>query len=230
MSSNDYATGMTTLVATKIVGLRRAKQLTQGQFAKLFGVSQGSVSRWETGSMPEPENLAILASFAGVSIQEFIGLPRADQAVPMGESVEVRGSVAAGVWHEAWEWAEEDRFTFTGSPEATRVRSPHRFGLRVDGESMNLRYPPGTLLDCVSVYALDNEPANGKRVIVERRRLDGMVEATIKKLVVGEDGKKWLVAESSHPEYQAPIDAFNGDPLVSETRIIAVVVGSYRLE
>jgi transcriptional regulator with XRE-family HTH domain len=230
MSIRDYDDRMSALVAKKIIRLRSAKQLTQQQFGKLFGVTQGSISRWEKGSMPEPENLSILAGLAGVTIQEFIGLPQIDGAVPMGESVEVRGSVAAGVWHEAWEWAEEDRFAFTGSPEATRARTPHRFGLRVDGESMNLRYPPGTLLDCVSVFALDDEPTNGQRVIVERHRHDGTVEATVKKLVISEDGETWLVAESSHPQYQAPIKAFNGDSLIAETRIIAVVVGSYRLE
>lgn len=230
MGIRDYSDVMSTLIASKIIRLRHAKQLTQKEFAKLFGVNQGSISRWEKGSMPEPENLCILASLAGVSIQEFIGIPLESGVIPMGEMVEVRGSVAAGLWHESWEWPEEDRFGFSGSLEATLVKAPHRFGLRVDGESMNLRYPPGTLLDCVSVFALENEPTNGQRVIVERRSHDGTVEATVKKLVIGEDGQTWLIAESSRPEYQAPIKAFGTDSLVAETRIIAVVVGSYRLE
>lgn len=230
MSGGDYSGDMSALVAKKIVALRRSKGQTQTEFAKLFGVSQGSVSRWEKGSTPESEHLAVLAAFANVSIQEFLGLPQIEGVMPMGESVEVKGSVAAGIWQEAWEWSEEDRYSFTGSPSATKVRAPHRFGLLVEGESMNLRYPAGTLLDCVSVFALDDEPVSGQRVIVERHRHDGKVEATVKQLVSGDDGKKWLVAESSRPEFQAPIEAFNGDPLIAETRIIAIVVGSYRLE
>jgi transcriptional regulator with XRE-family HTH domain len=230
MSLNDYAKRMSALVARKIISLRRARGQTQAEFARLFKVSQGSVSRWEKGSTPEPEHLAILASLAGVSIPDFLGLPSIEGIMPMGENVEVRGSVAAGVWQEAWEWPEDQRYTFTGSPNATLARAPHRFGLLVDGESMNLRYPAGTILDCVSVFALDKEPTNGQRVIVERVRLDGKVEATVKQLVIGDDGKKWLVAESNRPEFQAPIQAYNGDPMIAETRIVALVVGSYRLE
>lgn len=221
---------MITHVARKIVALRRSLGETQAEFAVRFNVNQASVSRWERGSMPDSEHLTILSILAGVSIPEFLGMTQINGILPAGENVEVRGSVAAGVWHEAWEWPQEDRYSFIGSRHVSTARAPDRFGLLVDGESMNLRYPPGTLLDCVSVYALENEPVSGQRVVVERHRHDGKVEATVKQLVVGADGKRWLVAESSLPEFQAPIEAFNGDPSIAETRIIALVVGSYRPE
>lgn len=175
MSIRDYAGDMSALVAKKILRIRRSRGLTQADFGQLLGVTQGSVSRWEKGSTPDSEQLARLAAMVGQSVQEFLGMPPIEGFTPMGEMVEVRGSVAAGVWQEAWEWPEDQRYSFTGSPAATKARAPHRFGLLVDGESMNLRYPPGTLLDCVSVFALDTEPVNGQRVIVERVRTDGMI-------------------------------------------------------
>jgi transcriptional regulator with XRE-family HTH domain len=230
MRTREYPNDMSALVAKKIVRLRRARGATQTEFAKLFGVSQGSVSRWEKGSMPEPEHLTHLASMAGQTMAEFLELLPIAGIVPSGEMIEVRGSVAAGVWQEAWEWPEESRYSFSASPAVTNVRGAHRFGLLVDGESMNLRYPPGTLLDCVSVFALDAEPTDGQRVIVERQRTDGKVEATVKKLVIADDGKRWLVAESSNPEFQAPIMVQDESPGIAETRIIGVVVGSYRAE
>lgn len=53
--------------------LRKKKQLTQEQLAKRFGVTNRSVSRWETGSnMPDLSILVELADFYDVDIRDII--------------------------------------------------------------------------------------------------------------------------------------------------------------
>ncbi len=53
--------------------LRKEKQLTQEQLAERFGVTNRSVSRWETGSnMPELSILVELADFYDVDIRDII--------------------------------------------------------------------------------------------------------------------------------------------------------------
>lgn len=53
--------------------LRKEKQLTQEQLAERFGVTNRSVSRWETGSnMPDLSILVELADFYGVDIRDII--------------------------------------------------------------------------------------------------------------------------------------------------------------
>ena len=53
--------------------LRKEKQLTQEQLAERFGVTNRSVSRWETGSnMPDLSILVELADFYDVDIREII--------------------------------------------------------------------------------------------------------------------------------------------------------------
>lgn len=53
--------------------LRKEKQLTQKQLAERFGVTNRSVSRWETGSnMPDLSILVELADFYDVDIRDII--------------------------------------------------------------------------------------------------------------------------------------------------------------
>ena len=53
--------------------LRKVKQLTQEQLAERFGVTNRSVSRWETGSnMPDLSILVELADFYDVDIRDII--------------------------------------------------------------------------------------------------------------------------------------------------------------
>ena len=53
--------------------LRKEKQFTQEQLAEWFGVTNRSVSRWETGSnMPDLSILVELADFYDVDIRDII--------------------------------------------------------------------------------------------------------------------------------------------------------------
>ena len=117
---------------------------------------------------------------------------------------------------------------FTG---AANVDAPirERFGLKVEGDSMDLLYPPGSILECVRYWG-DRPIPNGRRVIVQRTRTDGEVETTVKEYMEDKDGVVWLVPKSSNPAYQAPFRCDQPEPGIVDVRVIALVVASIRTE
>lgn len=149
-------------------------------------------------------------------------------AASLGPSLFVKGEVAAGVWKEAWEFEPDDWETFTGRGDLP-APSSERFGLRVTGDSMNEVYPSGSIIECLR-YDGSEPIANGRRVVVQRTRVDGSLETTVKELIRTEDDVLWLRPRSTNPAF-AP---FRGDepddPDVTRVEIIAIVVGSYRPE
>lgn len=62
-------------IGNRIKELRRAKDITQEEFAEYLGVSYQSVSRWENGvCYPDMELLPIMADFFGVTVDSLIGV------------------------------------------------------------------------------------------------------------------------------------------------------------
>ena len=60
-------------IGTFLKTLRKEKNLTQDQLAEQLGVSNRTVSRWETGTnMPDISLLVEIAELYGVSIPELI--------------------------------------------------------------------------------------------------------------------------------------------------------------
>lgn len=146
----------------------------------------------------------------------------------LGPLLYVKGEVAAGVWLEAQELPEMDWRAYFGiadCPYPTNIR----FGLRVKGDSMDLVYPHGTVLDCVRYFG-DYEIKNGQRVIVQRYRTDGCIEATVKEYMRGENGEQWLVPRSSSPAFQSPIRCDQPEEGIERIEITAVVLSSIRPE
>ena len=128
----------------------------------------------------------------------------------------------------AYEWPQTDWVAYSGVA-SINVPEGARFGLRVDGESMNQIYPDGTILDCVKLEHLTGEIKSGQRVIVERRRHDE-IEATVKEYLKDDTGKEWLIPRSNRPEFQMPIAANDPGEGIDDVQIVALVVGSYRPE
>lgn len=214
-----YNTGMG--YADNIVVLRKRAKFTQAKLAELLGVEQPTVQRWETGKR-EP-TFSMMTRIAQALNVEPSAIINGDAFKPLGPQLFIKGRVAAGVWNEAFETPECDWETFTGRDDVT-ASPEHRFGLRIDGDSMNLRYPHGSIVECVSVFG-KAEVVPGKRVVVLRRRDDLLYEATVKKLVEV-NGEKWLTPESTNPAFESfRID--QPQPGIIECRIIAVVVGAY---
>lgn len=214
-------------LSQRILAVRRELRMNQADFGKAVGVNQTTVSRWESGAVPDVIALGKIASLAGLPISHFTQADF-DQS-PSGPRLFIKGEVAAGVWKEAFEWDRELWVPYQGG---THFDAPMeaRFGLSVVGESMNKVYPPGTILDCVSCLHADlRQFKSGQRVIVVRKRVDGEVEATVKEFQATDEGA-WLVPRSNNPAFQAPIPLSDGDPSIEEVAIVAIVKGSYRPE
>lgn len=144
------------------------------------------------------------------------------------DAIQVVGAVQAGRWVEAVRWPYVDQYTIQ-SPVDDRYPGIPREGLEVRGPSMNLLYPEGTVVIVVSLIAIDRDPTPGQKVVVQRRRRDGTVEATVKEFQKDEAGKVWLWPRSNHPEHQQPIDLTPSGE-IEEIQITSLVVGSYRRE
>lgn len=204
--------------------LRKRKGLTQAALAERMGVEQPTIQRWEGGKR-EP-NLTQLIELAAILDVDLSVIIDPSVAVPLGPRLYVKGEVAAGVWREAVEAPVSEWQSFTGRADVT-ANPEHRFGLRVVGDSMDMIYPHGTIVECVSLFG-HAEPVPGKRVVVVRTNVDGTYEATVKELVE-QEGELWLVPRSHNLSHR-PIRLADEDSSVIETRITAIVVASVRPE
>ncbi len=171
------------------------------------------------------------------------GRPRRGPAMAMAP-IYVRGAVQAGAWKEAMEWPRDDWFPIA-VPPGGRVRRLPRFGLTVRGPSMNAVYPDRATLICVRFSDLGRAPRSGDRVICQRVNRNGMIEATVKELVIA-NGVAWLWPRSDHPAHQTPIrlpgprdgGAWRDHPTADahdlgdseQVDLIALVIGSYIAE
>lgn len=172
--------------------------------------------------------LVPMASFLQMHVGELFGaLTKANGEIEFEQPLlEVRGRVQAGVWREATEWSLVERYQVP-MPIPERFRHLPSFGLLVGGDSMDEVYPEGAVLRCVPIDEYPDPLTTGIRVIVERRRRSGEVEATVKEYV--KDGhREWLMARSRNPAHRAPIYLDSGDP--EEVKVLAVVVGYYKDE
>ena len=219
----------------RIRELRKAADLTMDQLAERANTSQQQIQRLETGTRRlTQEWMDRIAEALNVHPAELLPSSKIDELVPVSLQLWIKGSVQAGVWRHAVE-DPEDEWTKIVVPKPDNHRS--YFGLRVRGRSMDREYPEGTILICVPILEYDHGIVSGDHVIVQRRDpASDMVEATVKELVVDEEGRYWLWPKSTDPEHQAPIrlpdDPDNGlsDSAGSdEIEIVAVVVADYRV-
>lgn len=207
-----------------LAALRKRRGLSQVKLAEQIGVEQPTIQRWEKGSRePDIKALHSLAVALGVTAGELID---GTALAASGPRLYIKGAVQAGHWRSAFELPADEWETFTGRPDVNALPE-HRFGLRVIGDSMDLLYPEGTVLECVSLFG-HAEAAPGKRVIIVRIDENGQCEATVKELVE-QDGQLWAVPKSSNPAH-SPIKLNGPEPGILEVRVAAVVVASIRPE
>lgn len=172
--------------------------------------------------------------FPGVTVAQLTGEKPIGMVSKM-VTIVVKGSVRAGRWASAVEYDLSEQFKtaipVTGNPP------PGLYGLAVEGLSMNKIYPPGTILAVVPFWQFTQSRRlrSGIRVIVHRYRHDE-VEATVKEIVFDSDGRPWLVARSTEPEFQHPIAIpaiYDGGPFADDgirIEIVGVVFGAFQLE
>lgn len=219
-------------LAKKIKDLREGLALRQPEFAKAVGgVDQSTISKWEQGKQkPRPEHVLRLADMAGVTPQQFLGVPMPGATTPSAmRTVRVTGALQAGAWSESAEWPEEDQYEVPAPlpPEWDDMEVHAR---EVSGSSMNKYYPEGSIVYVAPISLLGRKPKNGERVVVQRVGADGSYEATLKEYVVGDDGKVWLWPRSYDPEHQAPLQYVESRRKIDHVSILGVVIASLVME
>lgn len=118
---------------------RERTGLNQSQLAERIGVSQGNVSRWESGNgIPRGDALMRLARELNVSPQALVGLGNA----PVAETVPVSVSYRIGPGEPSQASLRVPASVFT---EASRG---DLLGVEITDDSADARFPTGSVLIC----------------------------------------------------------------------------------
>lgn len=206
MKKSKLSVAVRGTIAGRIKALRESLGLKQHELAKLVGVNQSNVSKWERGEDEprEPKTLLRLAELAHVPLSQFLGYGAPSKFVPQARMARVVGELQAGAWKEAIEWdfddQYEERVAFADELPDVPLKA-----YRIAGPSMNRMFPHGTIVFVAPLSGTGLSPQSGKPVLVSRRNSDGLYEATIKEYVVDGDGSKWLWPRSYDPAHQAPV-------------------------
>lgn len=211
-------------LSRQIIAGRTRLGLTQGQLAVMLGVSQPTVSRWESGSEPEYENIQRLRALGILSDVPVVTSPQS--------TVRVVGEVQAGRWLLSVELPPEDQVILQ-IPLDPRLGPVNRVGFWVRGPSMNRVFTDGSIIICVSTFELGRSPKPGEYVLVQRRDEFDHFEITVKEYAIdAETGVPYLWPRSTHPDHQQPIrfPAPDADDPIEHATATAIVIASYRLE
>ena len=149
---------------------------------------------------------------------------KADNTIAL-ETIMVMQIAHAGVWRDRadLDGAEWKPLTI---PKAKSAGDFERYGVEVSDDSMDMMYPPGSVVVCEPLAG--RQPRTNQRVVVRRTRGDGKVEITVRQLEIREDGRMLLWPRSTRPEYQQPGQIGVVGDVTSV--IDALVVGSFRPE
>ncbi|MES3155025.1 S24 family peptidase [Sphingomonas faeni] len=141
------------------------------------------------------------------------------------EWVAVTGSVQAGIWREQSDWSSAERYDVKFGPSVRP--GADRFGLRMEGLSMNKTILPGSDLECYRIGRGGINAVPGTLVIVARNAHD-LVELTCKRLDMVDD--EWVLrCESTEPEFQDLIPIGKPDEGMftdEEIRVVGIVASA----
>ena len=118
-------------------------------------------------------------------------------------AIRIVGAVEAGVFQEAFEIPIEDQETL---PIGAERYGPGAFCLEVRGDSMDKRFPAGTLLIC-RTFDPETEKLPDNRFVIAMRRdsRTDQVEATVKRLVRTASGGSYVLIPESNNPVHAPL-------------------------
>ncbi|WP_051586419.1 helix-turn-helix domain-containing protein [Selenomonas sp. AE3005] len=73
---------LTSFFVRRLPEIRRSKGITRKEIAKGVGITLGKYDKWEAGKvLPKSEDIARLASFYKMSVDEFLGLTEEESEV-----------------------------------------------------------------------------------------------------------------------------------------------------
>ena len=144
---------------------RKELNMTMKQVADKVGVSEGTISRWESGKIADMRRDKIMAYAQALNISPAIimGWDNVDssstsESIHAGKRIPVLGSVAAGIPIDAiedvldWEDISEDM-----------AKTGEVFGLRIKGDSMQPRIVEGDVV----IVRQQSDADSGDVVIVQ---------------------------------------------------------------
>jgi repressor LexA len=206
---------------------------SQAAMALALGIEITTYPKYETRT-PIPQNLIPqFCALTKVSPQWLLtGHEEYSGMITLPGKIAVVGEVQAGVWKEAFQWDEQELF-YVAVPLSDKHEKT-AYGLVVRGDSMNKIYNDGDILIVVPLDSYDKDLRSGVRVVVERRKKDGIVEATAKELIIT-NGAAELWPRSHNPRLQKPIllhwPHFKPEKIETDTvEIKGIIIGSYREE
>lgn len=182
---------------------------------------------------PSAENLAKIAAALETTLDWFTGEAglsgEVDADAVSNDRIEltnlvVKGVIQAGTWLDRTIF-DDDYENYEVIPVARDPRFPRakQYGLKIEGDSMDLMFPDGTYVSCVDFS--DSGVSIRPDLIVHVERRNGhLVECTLK-VIEMIDGKLMLAPRSSNKKH-LPI-ALDGDGS-TEIVICGIVTGSYR--
>lgn len=204
--------------------MMKEKGINQQELGQAIGLAGSSISMMISGTRkPSYESLLAICKVLETTPNVLLSDEQPTDTIP------VIGYVQAGLWQEARQWEVSD-FKPIYMPTDERFNGKRVYALEIRGNSMNLIYPAGSCVVCVSAedYAdVVGEIESGKKVVVERKNpMDMTIEATVKEFVKNEYGT-YLMPHSTDPSF-TPIRTDDGS--AGEVKITGVVIGSFRKE
>ena len=202
----------------------KSKGITHKQLGEAIGLSGSAVSMMVSGERkPSYESLKAICKVLGTSPNFLVDGEAETSTIP------VIGYVQAGLWQEAIQWDQTD-FKPIYMPTDEVFKGKRVYALEIRGDSMNILYPAGSCVVCVSAedyYDCIGEIESGKKVVVRRvNPMDQTIEATVKQYMKSEQGT-YLVPQSTNSNFK-PIRIDDGS--AGDTKITGVVIGSFRKE
>ena len=135
------------MFSERLKELRKSRNLTQIEFAKLFSISTGTIAMWETGKRhPDSETLIRIAKYFNVTTDHLLGfdsnLRPLTAPLSSGERIPVLGKIPAGVPIEAvQEIVDEIEISARLADDEYEY-----FALLVTGDSMFPEYQDGDIV------------------------------------------------------------------------------------
>lgn len=164
--------------SNRLKSARKSTGITQADLAKQVGVSQATIANIENGRNKASTEVLSLAKILCVS-PDWLATGKGSRELANTSSAPPLSTVPLISWVAAGFWADVIDNNPAGQGEAISTSYQarrHTFALRVQGDSMEPRFPEG----CIIIVEPDEQAAPGKFVVV---RQNGDSEATFKQLI-----------------------------------------------
>jgi SOS-response transcriptional repressor LexA len=207
----------------RLTRARNAKGIKKTALAKAVGVSQPTITDWESGEIKKIQGENLLAVCRALDVTPdwlTTGRESTSPQTNVHEGPDIRGFVPLISWIQAGSWNHAEDPLQPGDADqwmpCPARHGPRSYALRVRGDSMTAAHGKSYPEGCIIFVDPDQKsPPSGARIIA---KLAGSSEVTFKVLVVG-DGRTWL--KPLNPQHP---------PILDEFRVLGTVIGKWEDE